>query len=137
MKYYFNHEKLEVYRKSLAFIQWSNDIIANEKLYRFPVINQLDRASTSIVLYISEGNGKYTAKDKCRYFDIAKASALESASCLDILFTKDLINEDVVNSGKDQLKEIISMLYGLIKSNSERIYEPSEKYGENDLDLKP
>jgi four helix bundle protein len=52
------------------------------------VKNQLDRASTSIVLKIAEGNGKYTPKDRCRFFCIAHSSALECAAGLDILVAK-------------------------------------------------
>ena len=43
------------------------------------VKDQLDRASTSIPLNIAEGNGKYTLKDRCRFFDTAHGSALECA----------------------------------------------------------
>lgn len=40
------------------------------------VKDQLDRASTSIPLNIAEGNGKYTPKDRCRFFDQALRAGL-------------------------------------------------------------
>ncbi len=49
------------------------------------VRDQLDRASTSIVLNLAEGNGKFTPPDRCRFFDIARGSALECAAALDVL----------------------------------------------------
>jgi four helix bundle protein len=49
------------------------------------VKEQLDRASSSIALNIAEVNGKYTPKDRCRFFDMAHGSALECAAGLDIL----------------------------------------------------
>ncbi len=64
----FDHEKLEVYQVSLAFITWLEPIL--QKLPKpLSVTDQLDRASTSIPLNIVEGNGKFTGADRCRYFD--------------------------------------------------------------------
>ncbi|WP_372371496.1 four helix bundle protein [Candidatus Uabimicrobium sp. HlEnr_7] len=68
----------------------------------------LDRASTSIVLNIAQGNGKYTPKD--RYFDIARESALESAGALDIIITKEYYPKEQINLGKNMLRSIVSML---------------------------
>ena len=72
---------------------------------------------------------KYTSKDKCKFFDIAKGSALECSACLDILFVKGVIGEREVEESKLLLKDIVNMLYGLIKSNSDRVYEGAIPYG--------
>jgi four helix bundle protein len=124
---YFDHEKLKVYQKTLEYIRWSGIIYKDLKI-KFAVIDQLDRASTSILLNIAEGNGKYSHKDRCRYFDIAVGSAFECSACLDILFIKKIINDSVLAEGKQILKEIISMLIGLIKSNSDRVYDNQAEY---------
>src|SRR2546423_5004424 len=83
----FDHEKLEVYRESLAFVAWLSPVLENGVKVG-EVKDQLDRASTSILLNIAEENGKYTLKDRCRYFDSAHGSALECAAGLDILVAK-------------------------------------------------
>ena len=80
--------------------------------------NQLDRASSSVPLNIAEGNGKYTAKDRCKFFDIARGSALECAACLDVLLAKEEVESEDAFEGKRMLVEIVSMLVGLIRSNS-------------------
>jgi four helix bundle protein len=120
MEPYFDHEKLKVYQKALEFVKWSGSILSGIKT-KIAVADQFDRASTSIVLNIAEGNGKYSGKDRCRFFDISRGSALESAGCLDILFAKNIINDSLLKEGKEKLKEIVSMLIGLIRSNSDRI----------------
>jgi len=86
------------------------------------VKDQLDRASTSISLNIAEGNGKYTAKDRCRFFDIAHGSALECAAGLDILVAKSKATREQIRPGKESLQRIVRMLIGLIKRNSGREY---------------
>jgi four helix bundle protein len=123
MNYLFDHEKLEVYRASLAFVAWLEPIL--QKLPRaIAVRDQLDRASTSIVLNLAEGNGKFTSSDRCRFFDIARGSALECAAAMDVMGAKDRCELAVVSAGKERLRGIVSMLVGLIKANSDyRLHE--------------
>ena len=127
MEIYFDHEKLKVCQKAIDFINWSECIFQKTK-YKISVVDQFDRASVSIALNIAEGNGKYSGKDRCRYFDIARGSSLECSSCLDILFSKHIISEEILKEEKTILKEIVSMLIGLIKSNSDRAFDKQEEY---------
>jgi len=125
----FDHEKLTVYQDTLAFIRWLEPL-QSAIPSRVSAKDQIDRASTSIPLNIAEGNGKYTSKDRCRFFDIARGSALECAACLDVLVAKGILTEEQAARGKDMLREIVSMLVGLIKSNSrDRVYEEAVSYG--------
>jgi four helix bundle protein len=126
-KIQFGHEKLKIYQKTLNFIEWS-DRICSRIHWNVNAKNHLERASDSILFNIAEGNGKYTANDRCRFFDIAHGSALECSGCLDSLYARKKISEEELMLGKNQLKEIVSMLIGLIKSNSDRVYEPNEDY---------
>ncbi|MGA0333410.1 MAG: four helix bundle protein [Kiritimatiellia bacterium] len=127
MKKHFGHENLDVYQTSIEFVTWADAVLENLPK-SLAVSNQLDRASTSIPLNIAEGNGKYTEADRCRFFDIARGSALECAACLDVLVAKKRI--DCAEEGKVILVRIVSMLIGLIRTTStSRVYEGSEEYG--------
>jgi four helix bundle protein len=118
---WFDHEKLEVYQEAIAFIAWLMPIL--EAGVRFgDVKDQLDRASTSVPLNIAEGNGKYSLKDRCRFFDTAHSSALECAGGLDLLVAKGKLTRDDIRPGKERLQHIVRMLMGLIKRNSAREY---------------
>lgn len=126
---FFDHEKLDVYRESLSFIAWLEPLL--EALpKRLAVRDQLDRASTSIVLNLAEGNGKFTGPDRCKFFDISRGSALESASCLDVLVAKKRVELKDILQGKRSLRKVVSMLVGLIRSNSDyRLHDgPAESY---------
>jgi four helix bundle protein len=123
-----DHEKLEVYQSALEFISWTLPL-----LERLPanasVRNQLDRASTSVPLNIAEGNGKFTSPDRCRFFDNARGSALESAACLDVMVAKGFFGADETQNGKAMLVKIVSMLFGLVRANSDvRVFEEPESY---------
>jgi len=123
----FDHEKLNVYQASLKFVTWATELI-NGIQAKGAVKDQLDRASTSVPLNIAEGNGKFAIRDRCRYLDFARGSALECAACLDVLVAKRLTDIMTITSGKEQLFEIVSMLMGLIKSLTTRVGEESGEY---------
>jgi len=127
MKPQFDHEKLNVYQASLKFITWATDLLS--KLgSRAAVKDQLDRASTRVPRNYAEGNGKFAIRDRCRFLDFARGSALECAACLDVLVAKRLTDADAIISGKEQLFEIVSMLVGLINSLASRIGEEPGTY---------
>ena len=123
-----DHEKLEVYQASLAFVAWLEPIL-RQLPKGLAVTDQLDRASTSIALNIAEGNGKYTGPDRGRYFDHARGSALECSAALDVLVAKERYRGEELSPGKDRLWSIVSMLVGLIKANSDyRMHDREQDY---------
>jgi four helix bundle protein len=114
MKPQFDHEKLRVYQASLRFNGWVGDILTDISA-RAAVKDQLDRAATSIPLNIAEGNGKFSRRDRARYFDIARGAAVESASCLDVIVSRKLAMIERMAESKGILFEVVSMLMGLPK----------------------
>ena len=118
---WFDHEKLDVYQEAIGCVAWTTKLL--ESLARVgDVKDQLDRASISVPLNIAEGNGKFTPKDRCRFFDTARGSALECAAALDVLVAKHRLTLDEVRPGKERPVRIVRMLMGLIKKNSIRDY---------------
>jgi four helix bundle protein len=137
MTHSFAHEQLHVYQAAITFVAW-----AAELLERVPpslaVWDQLDRASTSIPLNIAEGNGKFTAPDRCHAFDIARGSGLECAACLDVLFARQKVSPTESVAGKKALHRIVSMLVGLIRNNSPvRLHEDEVEYAAAREDSEP
>ena len=124
----FDHEKLRVYQEAIRFVNWTGDILA--MLPKGSAAHsQLDRASISIPLNIAEGNGKFTAADRCRFFDTARGSALECAACLDVLVARKQIPASDAEQGRRILLQIVSMLVGLIQATStNRVYDPTTEY---------
>ena len=130
---YFDHEKLKVYQSALVFVTWSEQFMRRISV-NISAKDHLDRASTSVVLNTAEGNGKYSVKDRCRFLEIARASALECAACLDIYVAKGYVTTDEVASGKSLLREIVCMMVKLIESLKMRIAEEGGEYlGESNL----
>ena len=111
----FDHEKLDVYRLSIEYVANSfkiaRDLTGNNRHAR----DQWLRAAQSMPLNIAEGNGKQSLKDKSRFFEIARGSALECAAIHDILLICETINSETNRRGKSVLKRIVSMLTRLIQ----------------------
>src|SRR6516225_791672 len=83
-----DHERLDVYQVALDFLVMANGIIEALPRGRSHLADQFTRASTSIVLNLSEGAGKLSKPDKRRYYLIARGSATESAALLDVAMDK-------------------------------------------------
>ena len=119
MKIYFDHEKLDVYREAINFCGWVGEFLASISA-KAAAKDQLDRASTSIPLNIAEGNGKFSARDRARFFEMARGSALECAACLDVLVVRKLVKEEPLAAQKERLVRIVEMLVGLLRRFSDR-----------------
>jgi four helix bundle protein len=78
-----DHERLAVYRAALQFVPIALSLVPRQG--ERSLLDQLERASHSIVLNIAEGAGRHSAPDKRRFYEIAKGSATECAAILDIL----------------------------------------------------
>ena len=130
MKTYFDHEKLDVYREAIAFCGWAGELL-NAISAKAAAKDQLDRASTSIPLNIAEGNGKFSARDRARFLEIARGSALECAACLDVLVVRKLAASDQIQNAKENLARIVQMLMGMLRRFSGRadlLKEGEESY---------
>ncbi|MCR6655177.1 MAG: four helix bundle protein [Opitutus sp.] len=123
----FDHEKLRAYQRALEFVSWVGPIV-EELPAKLAARDQLDRASTSIVLNIAEGNGKRSSVDRCRYLDIARGSALECAACLDVLVARGRLSAEIADSGKEVLVGVVSMIAGLIARFSGEAQEDQADY---------
>ena len=124
----FDHEKLRAYQESLKFAAWVEPII--ERLpHKLAARDQLDRASTSIVLNIAEGNGKRSHPDRCRYLDTARGSALESAACLDVLVARQKLTPVDILAGKNVLLGVVALVSGLIAHFGGNVQEEQAPYG--------
>ena len=124
----FHHEKLIVYQRALEFAAWSQMLI-DSLTKKTSTRDHLERAGDSIALNIAEGNGKFSLKDRARFFQIARGSALESAACLDFFVARGCCERDAVTKGKLILEEIVKMLFTMLDHLGCRIAEDAPEFG--------
>jgi four helix bundle protein len=85
--------------------------------------DQLERASVSIVLNLSEGAGRFTPADKARLYSIARGSAMECGGILDVLLARKIITSVAYRRLHILLVRIVAMLTKLharMIANAER-----------------
>lgn len=115
----FDFEKLEIYKKAREF--------RKELKKYFPKIrdrylrDQIQRASLSIILNLTEGAAKYSYKEKVHYYRIARGSAFECVPILQELFDDEVFIKEQYNNLYSLLEEIGKMLSGLINSSRKNL----------------
>jgi len=103
-----SHESLDVYQLSLKFHLGVMDLLPKRSS---PTLrDQLERASTSIILNIAEGAGRRTSADRRRYFVIVQGSTYECAAILDILRLRKIAQPSRCVAARNYAVRIAQML---------------------------
>jgi len=123
----FDHDRLDVYRLSIEYVAASFVVAKQLNGHHRHARDQWLRAAQSIPLNIAEGNGKRSLKDRNRFLDVARGSALECAAVQDILAATDGLDTDQHGELKRSLKRIVSMLTRLI-ARADAVAEPGSEY---------
>ena len=108
-----NHKKLKCYEMALYVARSVPSITRSWPRGTGYLIDQLRRAVSSIVLNIAEGNGRNQPKERMRFFAIARASAAESSSIMDIAEALKYIDNRTYEEIQDKLLQIVKILYKL------------------------
>jgi four helix bundle protein len=115
---HFDHEKLDVYQLELKFLTWVTQFLADisgpSLAQTRELREQLDRASLSALLNTAEGNGKRQGRQRAKFFDDARGSAIECAACLDASVAKGFVCSEQIQPGKEMLVRIVAMLTKLV-----------------------
>jgi len=113
--HYFDHEKLDVYKIAFEFVMATESIINQLPKGRAYLIDQLQRAGSSVLLNIAEGAGEFSANEKIRFYRMARRSATECSGILDICKGLHFLEEESYLAIRSLLLRIVSMLTKLVR----------------------
>ena len=113
----FDHQKLDVYKVAIQWIILSEKIAFQLSRGRAYLVDQLQRAATSIPLNIAEGAGEYAIQEKNRFYRIAKRSTTECAGIVEVCYQLKLLEEPLFQEALLLLSRIVAMLIKLMKKN--------------------
>ncbi|KIA89025.1 four helix bundle protein [Kaistella jeonii] len=112
-----NHYNLEVYKEAKKFWKACYQLIlklpASEK---YNLIDQIRRASTSVLLNLSEGSSRKSQFERNRYYEISRGSIIEIVSCLDIIFEENWLTMEELEQVGKPLKTTFILLSKLINA---------------------
>lgn len=103
------HERLDVFEVAIELVE----LVASIRAPRgsAPALEQLKRSSASVALNIGEACGKAQgSRDRARYFDIARGSALESAAALRVLLALRALSPERYQHGRALCERAYAML---------------------------
>lgn len=90
-----NHQKLDVYKGSRAFVldcyRLSKELTSDEK---FGMVSQVRRAAISVHLNITEGASRKSAAERKCFFEISRGSIIEIDAALDIADDLDYMKKE-------------------------------------------
>jgi four helix bundle protein len=115
---YFDHERWDVYRAALEFVVLMSDVVEQLPRGKSYLADQLQRAGTSVPLNIAEGAGEHAANEKARFYRMAKRSATECASILDVCKLLRLLTDDQYAQGRELLLRIAAMLTKMARADN-------------------
>jgi four helix bundle protein len=114
----FDFENLNVYQKARELNKEILTLIESLPDLKVHFRDQLSRASTSILLNIAVGSGKWSPRDKRNFYFQARGSSYECVSVLQIIRDINMIREDCYSEFYKRFEEISKMLTGMIKSQN-------------------
>jgi len=107
----FAHEKLDVYRLLLEYIELEHELARKMPVGTASLRDELDRAADSMMLNYGESAGKLAgSKDRARYLRASAASATESATAWDVARVRAYTAASQSQKAKGLLHRIVSML---------------------------
>ena len=83
--------------------------------------SQIQRAAVSIASNIAEGDERNTNKEAIQFFHIAKGSAAEVITQLNIAYRIGYLEEDHITRTEDFTEKIRASLKNLIKERSKKL----------------
>lgn len=112
-----NFQNLDVYRRSMEFLTVAVRIQGQLAKVDSELRDQLRRAALSIPLNIAEGSGKVSVNDRCRFFAIARGSAMECGAILDCIDVVNPCCRENVAAARILVQRIVEMLSKLCRPN--------------------
>ncbi len=108
----FAHERLDAYKVALELVVWFHHFLGKADIGA-SYVKRLDKGTTSLVLNIAEGNGRFSEVDQMRFLDIAHTCAMRVAACLDVLVARRQVQSLQIAEGKQILSRAVLLVLGL------------------------
>lgn len=114
---YKSFREMLVWQKAMdVSVEVFNITVGLPKSEDYGLISQIRRSANSVSANIAEGFGRYSNKDKCQFYIIARGSAFETQNHL--IYGKNVgyFSDIIVNSLLNEYNQLIFELNKLMKT---------------------
>ena|ERR1700677_2080037 len=115
---YFDYERWDVYQAALELVVLISELVEQLPRGKAYLVDQLQRAGTSVPLNIAEGAGEHSLSEKARFYRMAKRSATECASIFDVCKRLRQLSDDQYTQGRELLLRLAAMLTKMARADS-------------------
>jgi four helix bundle protein len=113
------HKQLLIYRTSINMATECFRITSRfPQSERYNLIEQINRAATSVVLNIAEGASRKSAMERRRYYEIARGSIIEIDAALELSAKLQYLKIESIAELEIMMKSSFSMLSKMISTLS-------------------
>ena len=114
MAHSYSFEKLDTWKEARAWVTWiyknTTEFPAEEK---FGLVNQIRRASISVVSNLAEGSARKSPKDQAHFYQLAYSSLIEVLNQLIISNDLSFINDSKLTEGRTMIENLTSKVAAL------------------------
>ena len=110
----FSHEDLDVYQTALRLTGWVDRLFIAFSCSA-DLRSKLDTSTTSIVLNLAEGNGRFSGTDQAKFLGIAYKATIQSATLVELATAKGSAEPSQVEDGLEMIRCIAAMITSLAK----------------------
>ncbi len=112
------HRNIKAYQRALVLVQ---DIRKSTQRVGLdhPTLDQIIRSSLSITANIAEGAGRQGAKERAHFYNIARASVVETYSHFEVIAPERKVDPQKLSRWMLELEELSKMLFGLMRRQME------------------
>src|SRR5688572_22814603 len=114
MAHSYSFEKLDTWKEARAWVTWiyknTTEFPAEEK---FGLVNQIRRASISVVSNLAEGSARKSPKDQAHFYQLAYSSLIEVLNQLIMSNDLSFINDSKLTEGRTMIENLTSKVAAL------------------------
>jgi four helix bundle protein len=103
-------QRLDVYQRAIELLALVADIVGDLPKGHADRVDQLVRASESVVRNIAEGAGRWSEADCSKHYKIARGSAMECAASLDVMRIRKLVAAEKYDRALRLVEGVVAML---------------------------
>jgi four helix bundle protein len=120
MKPLFDHDRLSAYNLAREALREMETLFRQAPRGCGELLDQLRRASLSVLLNLAEGSGEFSRGEKIRFYRMARRSACECAAGLDYLVDRGIFTAEIVEPTRILYARAVGATINLIASVERR-----------------